>query len=41
MERYCWSDMQTVLAALNADASVKSNSPAGVATDWGLAPPPQ
>ncbi len=41
VERYCWTDMQTVLAALNADASVKSNSPAGVATDWGLAPPPQ
>ena len=41
VERYCWNDMRTVLAALNADSSVKSNSPAGVATDWGLAPPPQ
>ena len=41
VERYCWNDMQTILAALNADASVKSNSPAGVARVWGLAPPPQ
>jgi hypothetical protein len=41
VERYCWNDMRTVLAALNADGSVKSNSPAGVATDWRLARPPQ
>jgi invasin-like protein len=41
VERYCWSDMQTVLAALNADTNVVSNSASGVAAAWGLAPPSQ
>jgi Invasin, domain 3 len=41
VERYCWSDMQTVLARLNADTNVHMNSPSGVAAVWGLAPPPQ
>ena len=41
VERYCWNDMQTVLAAINSDSSVQMNSPAGVASVWGLAPPPQ
>jgi hypothetical protein len=40
VERYCWSDMQTILAALNADANVQSNSPSGVAALWGWPPPP-
>jgi hypothetical protein len=41
VERYCWSDMQTVLAALNADTSVQMNSPGGVAALWGWQPPPK
>ena len=41
VERYCWNDMQTILAALNADPSVKSNSPAGVAADWRWPAPTQ
>ena len=41
VERYCWSDMQTVLAALNANQNVESNSASGVAALWGWGPPPQ
>jgi hypothetical protein len=41
VERYCWSDMQTILAALNADTSVHMNSPSGVAALWGWQPPPK
>ena len=41
VERYCWSDMQTVLAAINSDTSAQMNSPANVASLWGFAPPPQ
>jgi hypothetical protein len=41
VERYCWSDMQQILAAVNADTNVVSNSPSGVAQAWGMAPPPQ
>jgi hypothetical protein len=41
VERYCWSDMKTVLAAINASTTVDSNTPARVAAIWGLAPPPQ
>ena len=41
VERYCWSDMQQVLAALNADTDVVSNSPSGVAAAWRLTAPPE
>ena len=41
VERYCWNDMQTVLAALNSDTSVQMSSPSAVAAIWGWPPPPQ
>lgn len=41
VERYCWNDLQTILAAVNADTNVVSNSPSGVAQAWGLPAPPQ
>jgi invasin-like protein len=41
VERYCWSDLQTILAAINSNTSVEMNSPSAVASTWGWPPPPQ
>jgi hypothetical protein len=41
VERYCWVDMQRVLASLSTNTRIQSNSPSGVAAAWGLPAPPQ